>query len=129
MKLHSRILILVILFGFKGILYLFDGVTAPTKGVSSVDYSGAFINAFTMAFVAYVLLKKKEKWAYWIAVFFAGLVVVRFVLGIGLLLLADPSLLPTPAIVSAILNVVTFGVIPLILLSARELRSLFLHRP
>jgi len=127
-KLNTKIIILVILFCLKGIFHLVDGITAIIAGMSYADYSDAFINAGIMAFIAYTLYATRNKWAYWIAVIFSGIVLVRFVLGIGLPLFWDTSLLTTSLVALAILNALVFGAIPLILLSNKELRNSFLEK-
>lgn len=123
MKLHTKILILVILFGFRGVLRLIDIVGAIAEGASLLD---KLIDAGSMFFIAYVLYAKREKWAYWIAVVFAGIALARSLLAISILF--TDSSFPSFILVLVIVNAIAFGIIPLILLSNKELRDSFLEK-
>lgn len=124
MKFDTKIWILITLFGVKALLHLIDGINAFSTGASYGAYGDAFVTSAIMAYIAYVLYSTRNKWTYWIAVFFAGLVLVRFLMAMGLMLYSSTELSAGLA-TFAVLNGVVFGLVPLLLLAGKDVRSAF----
>lgn len=125
MKLETKISILTVLFGVQSALQLINGVLGLLGGVSYGEYGDAFIQAGIMGYLAYVVYKTRTKWTYWFAMFFVGLAVVRSVVGIGLI--AYSGIAPSAGeTILMTFVVVTFGLIPLLLLLNKEIRVAYL---
>ena len=124
MKLNTKLLILIVLFGIKASLHFVDGISGFFGGASYGDYGNAFVTGGIMMYIAYVIYSTRTKLTYWTAVLFVGLVLIRFVLGTGFLIFSETpfSLL---LIVIAISNVLIFGIIPLLILLNKEVRDSF----
>jgi len=126
MKPETKILILIILFAVKGVIHLFDGVMILSSRGSYGDYGDAFITAAIMGYLAYAIYSTRRKWTYWIAVFFAGLIIVRFVMAMGIQIYSTDQL-PAGLLVFSVMNGVLFGLIPLLLLFEKGIRNEFLR--
>lgn len=124
MKFNTKILILVILFGIKAFLHLVDGINAFSTGASYGAYGDAFVTSAIMAYIAYALYSSRNKWTYWIAVFFTGLVLVRFLMAMGLMSYSGTEL-SAGLTTLAVLNGVVFGLVLLLLLAEKDIRSAF----
>lgn len=125
MKLETKISILTVLFGVQSALQLINGVLGILGGVSYGEYGDAFIQAGIMGYLAYVVYKTRTKWTYWFAMFFVGLAVVRSAVGIGLI--AYSGIAPSAGeTILMTFVVVTFGLIPLLLLLNKEIRVAYL---
>lgn len=124
MKLGTKIWVLVVLFGIKALLHLIDGMNAFTTGASYGKYGDAFVTTAIMGYIAYLLYSTRNKWAYWAAVFFSGLILVRFLMVMGLLSYSGIELSAGLATL-AVLNGVVFGLVPLLLLAGKDIRSAF----
>jgi len=123
-----KIKILVALFGVKAAIYLVNGAVALTGGASYAEYGDAFVNMAIMGYIAYAIYATRNKWTYWLAVFFSGLTLLQTIAGAGLIYYSNTSL-PAELIVFGILNTVIFGATPLLLLVNKEIRNVFLYKP
>ena len=126
MKSNKKMLVLVILFGLVAAGNLVEGIRAVITIGSYDAYSGSFIKAGIMAFIAYMLWRK-DKWGYWLAIFFAGTDLLKLIWAISL---APSIIFPVLSIqvIVPIALVLIFDLIPLILLINREVRSYFFKK-
>jgi|SRR3989344_7957101 len=126
MKLNTKIWILVVLFGVRGVLYFTEGILGLIEEAPYGEYGDAFVNAGIMGYIAYLIFAKRNKWAYWFALVFTGFALLRFAMGIGLFAYSDISL-SVELLMLAILYMVIFGAVPLLLLLNKEIRKSFLQ--
>jgi len=125
MKLDIKIWILVILFSVRTLIYLVDGAYALIGGASYGEYGNAFVNVGIMGYIAYSLYVTRNKWAYWSAVIFTSFVLIRIIVGAGLI--ASSGIAPSGGeIILFVIFFVGFGIIPLTLLLSKELRAAYL---
>lgn len=125
MNFKTKIWILVALFATKGALHLLDGIGVLSSQGSYGEYGDAFVSAAIFAFLAYAVYASRNKWTYWVSVFFTGLVLFRFVTAFGLISYSRSNV-PAELVVLGILNGLLFGLIPLIILLPKSFRTLFL---
>jgi len=124
MKLDTKIWILIILFGMKSLLHLADGFGSFSAGESYGTYGDAFVTAAIMGYIAYAIYSTRNKWTYWLAVFFSGLVLFRFGMAMVFMIMSGEILSPG-LMTLAILNGLIFGVGPIAILIQSQVRGLF----
>jgi len=127
MKLSTKILTLVILFGIRTLIYLADGIYALIGGASYGEYGNAFVNVGIMGYIAYSLYATRNKWAYWLAVIFTSIALIRIVIGTGLI--ASSGIAPSGGEITLFaIFFVVFGIVPLTLLLNKEIRATYLTK-
>lgn len=115
----------VVLLGLQSALYLFSGIGHLTAGGAYAEYGHMFIMCGIYAFIAYSLLNTKNQQILWLAYFFTGLAVGRFVIFGGLIALLNPAAITLSEHILPTAFVVLFGLIPLVLLLQKDVRAQF----
>lgn len=125
MKLDTKILVLVTLFSIRTLIYLVDGVYALIGSASYGEYGNAFVNVGIMGYIAYSLYSTRNKWTYWLAMIFTSFVLIRIVIGAGLI--ASSGIFPSGEEITLFaIFFVVFGITPLTLLLNKKLRAAYL---
>lgn len=128
MTLRTRIVLLCILFGIQGVMSLINGVFGLLGEASYGTYGRSFVDAGIMTYLVHAIYAWRNKWTYWIVVFFAGMAVVRFVFGTALFMYS--GIAPTPGLIALIaITVAAYGVIPLLILFSKDVREAYLTKP
>ncbi len=91
MKTSQKILALIFIFAIQSALHLVDGFSLLYQKAGYGEYGHQFVMFAIMAYIAYLVYSVKDKSSYWLAVIFAGLVLLRSVLGAGAILLTSTS--------------------------------------
>jgi hypothetical protein len=85
MSFKRKCQILITLFCIESLVHLADGGMAFFNAATFGQFDNSFAMAAIFAFLAYAIYSSRNKWTYWVAVFFAALVLIRFVMGTGLM--------------------------------------------
>jgi hypothetical protein len=127
MSTKAKLLALILLFALHSLIYFFDGIIGVMKGISYAEYGNAFIQTSIMAYLAYAITYQRNKWIYWATVLFAGLALLRFGMGGGLLLFTG-EILAVRVLILGIIYILAFAVIPLLILFQKDIRNIFLKK-
>jgi hypothetical protein len=127
MSFKRKCQVLITLFCLESLVHLVDGAAAFFNGAHFGQYGNGFATAAIFAFLAYAIYSSRNKWTYWLTVFFAALVLIRFVMGISLMS-ASGSSMPLDLLVLGAVNSVLFGIIPLALLLPKTFRVPFIKQ-
>lgn len=127
MNQNKKILVLAALFGLQSVLQFLSGVSGLIEGASYGEYGNSFAQAGVMGYLGYLIYATRKKWVYWSAMFFVGLAMIRFVIGSGLIAYfgGTPS---AGQLTLVVFTIVVFGIIPLLLLLNKELRTAYLSQ-
>jgi hypothetical protein len=127
MSFKHKCQILITLFCVESLIHLFDGAAAFFNGTAFGQFGNGFATAAIFAFLAYAIYALRSRTTYWMAVFFAALILVRFVLGTCLTIFSGTTL-PMNILILGTVNSVLFGIIPLVILLPQAFRSQFIDQ-
>jgi hypothetical protein len=129
MSTNRKLLYLISIFALHSAILFYRGVLI-FKGLLHGNYVLIFAEAIFLVYMAFLFKYQKNKCTYWVAIAYAGLLLLRVAIGLaGVIILYTQGIsTSTFWLLDVAFNTTVFAIIPFLILLKQDVRNLFLNK-